>query len=70
MQRRRFYSYRVNAGDGPPRFYRNLKRLCELEGLNYNTVYRAVLRRKDQSGNPVGTWTYGDTTVSLCFFED
>lgn len=69
----RFYRY-LKPDWSASLYYKNLKRLCEAQGLNYTEVHRRVLRLKNEEGEPRGYWVSNQEekfgSVYLHYFEE
>jgi len=56
----RFYKIQI---DGTIKYYKNLKKLCLSESLNYTNVYYKINRSKTEC------WTDEGMKVEKCIFE-
>ena len=57
----KFYKIQI---DGTIKYYKNLKKLCLSESLNYTNVYYKINRTK------IGFWTAEGTKVEKCIFQN
>lgn len=57
--------YQINRTGQKPKFYKNLKDLCEIEGLNYSRVYNVIGSGRKGGDAYIDEPTPGQISVSV-----